>query len=469
MAIGDIFLGVTLSPSREYVGEMVGRLKAERVFMPCVGRFAALAATVKAGCPPSRIWASDISLFSSLIGYLADPDKSIHQLGITLPVHEPYATFLSDASGEVELAAGILLSMYYCGQAPKNSYIANVLREVRYNWRAYRDGIKDQLTRLLDTISGIHYDIVDLRVVLEYFRATGTERDLMYVFPPFYEGGYTDMFDAVNSIMPWLAPDIAELSPKEIDDLFTPFTGHPANLLLSTRYPDKIPSGWYSVFSNVVSEERIDYIYSNNPLDFTYVRAKIPEGAIRHLEVYNDQEITERSVLSVIEVNSFTGLYYRDLFVHRLGTVSAKAYFLLLVDGRVITSFGIHTDQLVGGNTTDIIENFGVTKSSQRYRRLSKLFEYAITAREFRDSLLYSKHFWFLRLNNPKGIRTTALVNNPNAGLYRGVMQRISKTEQPDGSYKIVFRTDFRDEQWTETLANWLKKHGEKNKDGATA
>jgi hypothetical protein len=192
------------------------------------------------------------------------------------------------------------------------------------------------------------------------------------------------------------------------------------------------------------------------------VAAKIPDAKVKHFEVYADQEITEASVLSVVAVNAHTGLYYRDLFVHRLGTTNAEAHFLLLVDDRVITAFGIHTGLVMAGKIPDIVEVYGTTRTSARYRRISKLFELAISARDFRDRLLASKHFYFLRLYNPQGIRTTALTTNPNAGLYRGVMKEVSKVKLKDGAFKIVHRADFRDETWDQTIKLWLKKWGSK-------
>lgn len=461
--VGDLFLGLTVSPAREYIAEHIQRMNAERVYMPCVGRFSALAATIKGGCAPGKVYASDISLFSSLIGYLADPEKSVYDLGIELPTVEPYATFIANPVDETDLVAGIMLCMYYAGTAgPKNAYLASVLREVRHNWKAYREGIYTQLSQMLETIRGIHYDILDMRAVLDEFHATGTERDFLFVAPPFYSGGYTKMFAAAEALMPWNSPHIAEFDPKEAITLFEPFTDHPGCFFLLTRFVTDVPEGWISVFANAVTEERIDYIFCNQPVEFEYVAAKIPDAKVKQFPVYADEEITEQSELSVVEVTAHTGLYYRDLFVHRLGVTNAEAHFLLLVDGRVITAFGIHTGLLMGGNIPDLVEVYGTTRTSARYRRLSKLFELAISARDFRDRLLASKHFWFLRLYDPKGIRTTALTTNPNAGLYRGVMKEVSKVKQKDGTYKIVHRTDFRDETWDQTIKVWLKKYGSK-------
>lgn len=457
--VGDLFLGLTSTPTREYVAEYVKRTAPQRVFMPCAGRFFTMSAVAKLGYPTDQIYASDISLFSSLIGYLADPSKQVADLGVHLPAGEPYASFVSDTKSEVELVAGLFLCMYYVSNPPKNAYLASVCRELRRNWPQRRAGLAEKLQNLVDVIHGIHYEIQDMRDVLKAYQATGTERDFLLVFPPFYAGGYTKMFDLVDNLMPWRSPHITEFAPEETETLFTPFTDHPATLFLGTRFPEKAPQGWQSVFASVVSADRIDYIYSNQLAEFRYAAAKIPEGTVRHYEIYGDQEITQDSVLDVVEVNNHTCLYYRDLFVHRLGTVSAEAYFLLLVDGRVITAFGLHSGILRGGTTKDMLIVFGVSKSSQRYARLGKLFELAVSTTDFKERMLNSNIFRQLRLFEIEGVRTSALTLNPNAALYRGVMKRVSKEQQKNGSYKIVFRTNWRKEVWKDTLKRWLKFH----------
>jgi len=167
--VGDLFLSLaaTPTPTREYVAEYVKRTAPQRVIMPCAGRFFTLSAVAKLGYPTDQIYASDVSLFSSLIGYLADPSKQIADLGIQLPTDEPYASFVSDAKSEIELVAGLFLCMFYVSNPPKNAYFASICREIRRNWPQRRAGLAEKLQSLVDVIRGIHYEIRDVRDVLE--------------------------------------------------------------------------------------------------------------------------------------------------------------------------------------------------------------------------------------------------------------------------------------------------------------
>ena len=76
-----LFLGVTPSGARNFVANK--GLSLERPFFnACAGRFSVVEAAIKGGVPPQNVFASDIGLFSSIIGYLADPSKKLEDLGI---------------------------------------------------------------------------------------------------------------------------------------------------------------------------------------------------------------------------------------------------------------------------------------------------------------------------------------------------------------------------------------------------
>src|ERR1700675_3092185 len=87
-----IFLGVVPRGARNYVAREIVRLD-KPLFNACAGRFSVVEAAVKSGFPAGKVHASDIGLFSSLIGYLADDSKRLEDLGIRIldPALEPRA------------------------------------------------------------------------------------------------------------------------------------------------------------------------------------------------------------------------------------------------------------------------------------------------------------------------------------------------------------------------------------------
>src|SRR5207247_11428968 len=78
-----IFLGVVPRGARSYVAREIVRL-GKPLFNACAGRFSIIEAVVKSGFQAAKLHASDIGLFSSLIGYLADDSKDLEDLGIRI-------------------------------------------------------------------------------------------------------------------------------------------------------------------------------------------------------------------------------------------------------------------------------------------------------------------------------------------------------------------------------------------------
>src|SRR5437762_3994083 len=74
-----LFLGVTPTGARNYVADKVASLE-KPFFNACAGRFSVVEAAIKAGLRPENIYASDIDLFLSIIGHLADPSKKLDEL-----------------------------------------------------------------------------------------------------------------------------------------------------------------------------------------------------------------------------------------------------------------------------------------------------------------------------------------------------------------------------------------------------
>ena len=70
-----IFLGVVLRGARCYVAREFVRL-GKPLFNACAGRFSIVEAVVKSGFPAAKVQASDIGLFSSLLGYLYAPERN---------------------------------------------------------------------------------------------------------------------------------------------------------------------------------------------------------------------------------------------------------------------------------------------------------------------------------------------------------------------------------------------------------
>src|SRR5437660_1245439 len=79
------------------------------------------------------------------------------------------------------------------------------------------------------------------------------------------------------------------------------------------EWEEEIPPPWKRVFGRPESREKALWIIANQSMQ-AYAENHTGFGDVRRLPIYDDHEITAASLVGLP-----TALYYRDLFVHRLG------------------------------------------------------------------------------------------------------------------------------------------------------
>ena len=158
-----IFLGVVPRGARSYVAEQIVRLDRP-LFNACAGRFSVVEAAVKQGFPAANVHASDIGLFSSVIGYLADESKRLEDLGIRIldPGLEP-----RDVRDDLDLAAHVMLILKLNQMSQRNLRGLYLREELRASWCRYRQAVRDELAALVAAIKGIHYELADIWDIVE--------------------------------------------------------------------------------------------------------------------------------------------------------------------------------------------------------------------------------------------------------------------------------------------------------------
>jgi hypothetical protein len=315
---------------------------------------------------------------------------------------------------------------------------------------------------LVETIKGINYEIADIWDIVDRVR---NEDVCFFASVPHYAHGYEKMFACPN--LKWNEPDIAEFSPKRFMELLEQLGETKCAALLCRRaeWDEQIPEPWTRVFGRPDGDRKALWIIANRSMQ-AYAENKTGFGDIRKLPIYDDHEITPASRFQVIMVGLPTALYYRDLFVHRLGVTNADRGFLLLVDGQVMTAFGIFIQDFLQFRTEYLPEMFGITRSSRRYHRLGKLFMLLLTSGEMRQRFCQLLRLW---LHEPKGIQTTSITIHEEGKTDRGALKVNSREKLDDGRFRIVYRADFRNDAFSEVVANWLKTHGHRRRDAQVA
>jgi hypothetical protein len=447
-----LFLGVTPTGARNYVADKVVSL-GKSLFNACAGRFSVVEAAIKAGLPRENIYASDIGLFSSIIGYLADPSKKLDDLGIRIldPALEP-----KDIADEFHFAAHVMLILKLNQMKQTNLRGLYLREELLSSWNRSREAMRRQLETLAQNIAGIHYEIADIWDVVT---RVSPEDVTFYASVPHYARGYTKMFAAPN--LKWNETSIPEFDPKTFPVLLEKLGQAKCYAFLCRRceWEEPIPLNWKKVYGKP-DEKRALWILANRSAD---ARAEntTGHGEIRKLPIYDDHEITPASKFHFIMVGLPTALYYRDLFVHRLGATTADRGFLLLIDGQVMTAFGIFIQDFLQFRMQYLPEMFGITRSSRRYHRLGKLFMLLLTSGEMKKHLCDILKLW---LHDPRGIQTTSITVHEEGKTDRGALKVVSRETLDDGRFRIIYRGDFRDDSFADVVSDWLKKHGERRR-----
>ena len=460
--VNVLFEGATRRPVREYLA-MVWRDGSYRTgVLPAVGRFTAAAGLVAGGAKPSQLRCSDVSLLSSVVGYLLDPEKDLDELAIEIKGDARH--FVGRSTSELNWAAGVLLAQKYLDTPPTNPYTASVRRQLKTDYLEYRRHIAGQLETLQDQIGGIHYEVADARSQLDPWARQKTA--LFFMNPPGYKGGYRKMFEGSETALKWRGLEWEPLEPAQLPELVAPLADVPMTTLLYLKadVANLMGEEWTRL---VGLESKLygwtgtvtDYLLANRDLDRRRVvlREKAGHNA-QKLAIYDDDEITAESTIEFRATDKNTALWYRDLFVHRLGTTAARSYYLLLIDGRVTTSLGLSWVEVLRGKRSYVSETFGITKTSQRYARLGKLFMLLLTSGDMRRYL--EETVPSLVLKEYRGIETSSITEHHEAKTDRGVMQLVSRESLPHGGFRVTYRADFRDDTWAETVADWLEKHG---------
>jgi hypothetical protein len=449
-----LFLGVTPSGARNFVANKV--LSLERPFFnACAGRFSVVEAAIKGGVPPQNVFASDIGLFSSIIGYLADPSKKLEDLGIRIldPALEP-----KGITDEFHFAALVMLILKLNQMKQTNLRGLYLREELLSSWNRCREAMRQQLETLVQNIAGIHYEIADIWDVVSRVSQVDVA---FYASVPHYARGYTKMFAAPN--LKWNEPSIPEFDPKSFPLLLEKLGPAKCHAFLCRRceWEESIPVNWKKVYGKP-DEKRALWIIANRSVG-CHADNRTGFGDIRKLPIFDHHEITPASKFHFMMVGLPTALYYRGLFLRRLGATTADRGFLLLADGQVMTAFGIFIADFLQFRTQYLPEIFGITRSSKRYHRLGKLFMLLLTSGEMKKQLCDILRLW---LHEPLGIQTTSITVHEEGKTDRGALKVVSRETLDDGRFRIIYRGDFRDDSFADVVADWLKKHGERRRNG---
>jgi len=336
--LDSIFLGVPPAKGRNLFGEILRQHHFEKYYFPCAGRFAAIQTAVQAGVDPKKIYASDISLFSTLLGsYFSGKGFASIKIGFN---HLP---FLADTeASEINNLAETLLAIKFCQLPDNNYYNQEVRKELSYNKEEHKQHLIKQIEEHKKLLNGIHYEVADIRKCLNM--PTVDPNNLIYINPPGTSKGYDKMFDFGDKIE-WNEPSIANLEPKEFLEILEQIASVRATVIVNLTV-DKIPKGWFKLFAQEKGEFNNRLICNKNLKINKIYTQRTPLEKLKY-PLYDGHDITKHSQIKVIRIGKNQAGYYRDLFIHRLGTTSSELTVGLLIDNQLLSVVGLNATFLM--------------------------------------------------------------------------------------------------------------------------
>lgn len=442
LQLNQLFFGSLIKEHREYLAKVIPKIKPEKVTIPAVGMFNFANVCISAGIPPEKIYTSDISLFSSVLGYLFDPEKSL----LDLPIKDEVKVELKKLTSEIERAAYLLLLIKTQQLDPSKYYMEIILDDIIIRWAEHHKKLSQRLEKYASKYAGLHYEIRDMWEVMN------NDAGLILVCPPVYSGGYERQFKKAEQLVGYVEPTPQFIHKELFRSLVERATELSIPVFISSYDVEKCLPPENLLCAVEKKQYLIEAIGINDVkyigeygLERVFVsRVKDNMNAPKYKIMTDEDVITPQSKITFVRVSKDVGLYYRDLFAHRLGNTKAEIYMLMLIDGKVAMTFGLHSANLRMLKTEDIFEVFGFSVSLQKYPTINRLLMLAITCEEFKQLILKGG---LLGVKNQlftlKGLKTTCISKYRKVRLNNGILQIIKREKMKNGNYKIVYRTDF--------------------------
>lgn len=455
---GKIFLGACPSGNRRFIRGALERLhkRYPKLVVPAVGTFGIVKAALEAGYRPEDIEASDICVFSCVLGWLYS-GQPLSTLEFELS--ESWRQHYDVLTSEIERAAFLLwlmkLKQFRQDRYFEQQYAAELIGQSQ----RYRDGIAEELKEYAARYRGIRYGITDLRDVV---RQAEDPETLVVMDPPIYPKGYTKMFTTAPDLV--FSPPVEEFDyPKELTRLYERSKEKPALFLWGIYTETDLPRA-DCIFACELPKAKFTYWYCTKRADVealgigpTVEYRPRPKEPVPYEIVPYNMEVTAETKVGVREVDRDVALYYRDLFAHKLGATSGESFTAILLDGRVFGIVGWIWGDVLRGRDRHILEVFGFNAPLAGYPKANRLLMHLITCRDMRDHLLVARNKRN-RTFSLDGVKTACLSKYRKVKTNNGILRLDKRERYKSNMYKLLYVTEWHDRSFADCLRLYLEE-----------
>jgi len=457
-----LFVGASEAPERALFATYFQTLtkRYERLIVPTAGAMSVPQTWVDSGGAAARVEASDVSLYSAVLGsYLAGDDLGLLAVRIN-------SRLLRLPSTPMRAAARILWAQLVARFAHRETpYWAEILQDLNDRQDFHEAEIMAGLVASKRRVGGLTYRSLDMwEHVREHLDDPSA---VIHVDPPQSAALYEKFYDTKGSLT-WTEPDHLSYDPATgVRDLLEMSEKAKALVIVAEVRPPGKASGPSPVYArNAVAGENW-YVHTNRPdelLAATHGPVVKPR-VLSDLEKYGanvipgDHPISHKSKLQIVPVGANVVQYYKDLWMHRLRSAAGGNNFLVLVDGFVAGCGGYSLDPIMRkfpgtANTPGVLIRFAPGAPHNSYRLGRLVTKVAMQERTLLSVLSPTEVMW---LSTVDDVVTANFTQYPEHKTMRGLMKLESKVKDRDG-YKLIYRAPIEHETEKQLLTWWIQK-----------
>ena len=456
---GTFFVGGTLTPvEQRFIAVLLKNAHKQgytRFVEPCAGAFAMSHIAAQCGYKPSEIEASDVSMFTSIMGY-AITGQSLEELEIRA----------DGFTNEELLDPAVALYAWKYLKATRNAgreYGYELMVDLESRREYYIDSLRTQLDRAKQSLNGMSYRPLDMWKHLE--TCYDDPHCLVVANPPTYAAGFEKWYDT-GGRMTWKEPEYGIFDPKTgLTELYDKMNDAKCLLMCYEENAPGLTAG-HPVFARYGVRDGINvYLTTNRPDEATMLAegkmiTRPNEGKLEPLDcsiLPRDYEITRKSKIQITQIERTAAQYYRKLWTHNFVGSSAPINMAVLIDGKLSGVFGLDKSALTmgafGTQVSDaVFLMYGMTVPHKTYR-LGRLLQMLTQNKALIMSICTD-----LEKEKAKTLKTVQMTKYPESKEMRGLMELTKKVPDKKMGWRLTYESPLYNRTNEETLDEWLRR-----------
>lgn len=456
---GTFFVGGTLTPvEQRFIAVLLKNAHKQgytRFVEPCAGAFAMSHIAAQCGYKPSEIEASDVSMFTSIMGY-AITGRSLEELEIRA----------DGFTNEELLDPAVALYAWKYLKATRNAgreYGYELMVDLEARREYYIDSLRAQLDRAKQLLHGMSYRPLDMWKHLE--ECYDDPHCIVIANPPTYTAGFEKWYDT-GGRMTWKEPEYGIFDPKTgLTELYDKMSDAKCLLMCYEENAPGLTAG-HPVFARYGVRDGINvYLTTNRPDEATMLAegkmiTRPNEGKLEPLDcsiLPRDYEITRKSKIQITQIERTAAQYYRKLWTHNFVGSAAPINMAVLIDGKLAGVFGLDKSALTmgafGTQVSDaVFLMYGMTVPHKTYR-LGRLLQMLTQNKALIMSICTD-----LEKEKAKTLKTVQMTKYPESKEMRGLMELTKKVPDKKMGWRLTYESPLYDRTNEETLDEWLRR-----------